>query len=139
MDNANLDTTFAPLALYAQAELFLFQNKLDKAYEKLDSILLVYPDHSLQDDVYFAKAKNYEDRKEYDQAVEYYTRIMENHADDIRADNAIYALAKINEDHFGNLDVAKELYQKIFLDFSDSTFAIDARKRFRILRGDDIQ
>ena len=139
MDNANLDTTFAPLALYAEAELLLFQNKLDDAFNKLDSIVSIYPDHSLQDDVYFAKAKNFEERDDFEAAAALYQKIISEHADDIRADNALYALARINEEEFGNIEEAKNLYQKIFLDYSDSTFSIDARKRFRILRGDSIQ
>jgi len=28
------------------------------------------------------------------------------------------------------------LYEKLFIEYSGSTFAVDARKRFRILRGD---
>ena len=34
---------------------------------------------------------------------------------------------------------AKELYEKIFIEYSGSTFAVGARKRFRILRGDKMQ
>jgi len=30
------------------------------------------------------------------------------------------------------------LYEQLFLEFSNSTFAVEARKRFRILRGDEI-
>jgi TolA-binding protein len=31
---------------------------------------------------------------------------------------------------------AQKLYEQIILDFSNSTFAVEARKRFRALRGD---
>jgi hypothetical protein len=31
---------------------------------------------------------------------------------------------------------AKSLYEKLFMEYSDSTFAIEARKKFRELRGD---
>ena len=33
---------------------------------------------------------------------------------------------------------ALELYEKLFLQYSGSTFSVEARKRFRILRGDEI-
>jgi hypothetical protein len=31
---------------------------------------------------------------------------------------------------------AKDLYEKLFTDFSSSTLAVEARKKFRQLRGD---
>jgi hypothetical protein len=31
---------------------------------------------------------------------------------------------------------AKTYYERLFMEYTDSTFAIDARKRFRELRGD---
>ncbi len=139
MDNANLDTTYLPMAMYAEAELLLFQNKTEEAFIKFDSINLMFPEHTLLDDVYFAKAKNYETRKKYDEAAELYQLIIEQFPEDIRADNAIYALANIKETYYKDVDEAKKLYEKIFIEYSDSTFAIDARKRFRTLRGDNIQ
>jgi hypothetical protein len=38
-----------------------------------------------------------------------------------------------------DLEKAKSIYEKIYLDYSGSVFAVDARKRFRILRGDKVQ
>ena len=38
-----------------------------------------------------------------------------------------------------DLEKAKGLYEKIFTDYSGSVFAVEARKRFRILRGDKVQ
>lgn len=139
MDNANLDTTYAPMALYADAELLLFQNKITEAFSKLDSINVLFPEHSLEDDVYFAKAKNYEERKMYDEAATLYKKIVEKFPEDIRADNALFALAQMSENHYNRPEEAKGYYERIFLEYSDSTFSIEARKRFRILRGDSIQ
>jgi len=44
----------------------------------------------------------------------------------------------LNEYQLDNIEKAQELYEKLFLEYSNSTFAIDARKKFRILRGDAI-
>ena len=139
MDNANLDTTYAPMELYAEGELLLFQNRIDEAFAKFDSINILYPDHTLKDDVYFAKAESYESRQLYEEAVANYQLIVDEFPEDIRADNAIFALANIYEEQFGDKEKAKELFEKIFIEYSDSTFSVDARKRYRILRGDSIQ
>lgn len=139
MDNANLDTTYAPIAFFAEAELLLFQNKRDEAFAKMDSIAVLFPDHTLADDVLYAKAERLRADQEIDEAATLYERIITDHADGIRADNALYALAEIYDEHMGDREKAKELYQKLFLEYSDSTLVVEARKNFRRLRGDDVQ
>ena len=67
-----------------------------------------------------------------------YEDIIENHVEEIRADNALFELADLQETQLNNPTRAQELYEKIFIDFSNSTFAVKARKRFRKLRGDNI-
>lgn len=138
MDNANLDTTYAPLKMYAEAELLVFQNKFEEAKQRLDDIVSEYPEHSLEDDVLYAKAQIDLSLKKYDSGAAFLNQIIENHSDEIRCDNAIFKLAELHETVFEDIEKAKELYEKLFIEYSASTFAIEARKRFRILRGDDI-
>lgn len=139
MDNLGLDTTAVPLQLYAQAELLVYQNKFTEAFASLDEIEKQFPDHILQDDIMYIKAQIHKRRKEYDQAASYFQAIIDNHPEEIRCDNAMMELAEMYENILGKPEKAKNLYEKIFLDYSSSTFAIEARKRYRILRGDDIQ
>jgi tetratricopeptide (TPR) repeat protein len=139
MDNLGLDTTETSLRLYAKADLLSFQNRFDAAFDTLDYLLRQFPDHSLQDDVFYAKAKLYKKLREYEKAAEMYQIIIDKHKEEIRADNALYELAQLYEFQLGEPEKAKDLYETLFIDFSNSVFAVDARKRFRILRGDDIQ
>lgn len=138
MDNLGLDTTAESLSLYAEADLLIFQNRFDEAFAKLDELLFRFPSHSLEDDVLFAKAQVYKKKREYAAAAELLQTITEKHAEEIRADNALFELAELYELKLGEPEKAKELYEKLFMDFSNSTFAVEARKRFRILRGDNI-
>lgn len=124
--------------LYADAELLIFQNQHDKAFEKLDTLVQKFPEHTLEDDVYYAKAQIYTKQRDYVTAAEYYQKIIEGFPEEIRADNSIFNLAELYETHLGDIEKAKELYQTLFIDYSGSTFAVEARKRFRKLRGDDI-
>lgn len=139
MDNLNLDTTAEAISLYAGAELLMFQNRFEEAFLKLDTLLRDFPDHSLQDDVLYLKAQIYERKRDYNQAIALYQQVVEKFPDDIRADNSLYALAQLYEFRMNDVEKAKELYEKIFMDYSGSVFAVDARKRFRILRGDKVQ
>lgn len=139
MDNLNLDTSAAAISLYAGAELLVYQNRFDEAFLKLDTLRREFPDHSLQDDIYYLEGQIYEKKHDYDKAISLYETVVQRFPDDIRADNALYALAQIYDYNLNNPDKAKELYEKLFMNYSGSIFAVDARKRYRILRGDKVQ
>lgn len=138
MDNLGLDTTDTALRLYANADLLTFQNRFGEAFSKLDSVLTVFPKHSLEDDVLYARAKVYSKQRNYNQAITLYQQIVEKYPEEIRADNALFEMAELYEQQLNDTAKAMELYEKIFLDYSSSTFSIEARKRFRKLRGDNV-
>lgn len=138
MENMGLDSNTAPLKLYANAELLVFQNKYAEAFTKLDSITILYPDHSLMDDIAYLKAKIYRKRKDFQKAIELYNLVIDKYPEDIRADNALYELADMYDNQLNDKEKAKELYEKLFDKYSNSIYATDARKRFRVLRGDKI-
>ncbi len=138
MDNLNLDTTDVTLGMYASAELLVFQNKYDAAFIKLDSVALLFPEHSLVDDILYTKAMMYKRIKQPEKAIELFNTIIEKYPEEIRCDNAIYELAKMYDFQLNDPKRAQELYFKLFTEFTGSTFAIDARKRYRVLRGDEI-
>lgn len=139
MDNLNTDATTDAMAIYAQAELLVFQNRFAEALHLLDSLQITFPETSLQDDVLYLKAQIAEKKRQYEQAAAFYAEIVEKYPEDIRADNALYAWAILLEERLGQPEKAMELYEKLFVDYSSSVFAVDARKRFRILRGDKVQ
>jgi len=139
MDNMGLDTTDVPLKMFSEAELYTVQNKFDEAFVKLDSVSLLFPEHSLEDDIIYQKAELNSRLKNIDKAIALYTTVYEDYPEEIRADNALFKAAEIYQNQLKDLEQAKNLYEKLFIDFSNSTFAIEARKRYRILRGDDIQ
>jgi len=139
MDNLGLDSIARPMELYAEADLLVFQNRFDEAFLKLDTIQGQYPEHSLEDDILYLKSKIYIKQRDYTSAVSMLDAILADHAEGIRGDNSLFELAEIYELHLVDLEKAKTLYEKIFIDYSGSTFAVEARKRFRRLRGDNVQ
>jgi tetratricopeptide (TPR) repeat protein len=138
MDNMALDTTDAPLKMYSGSELLIFQNRFEEAQTKLDSITTIYPEHSLEDDVFYSKAQIHMKKREYQDAIGFYEKIIEKYPEEIRADNALFEMAQLFELILEDKVKALELYEKLFLQYSGSTFSVEARKRFRILRGDEI-
>ena len=139
MDNLGLDSTATALKLYSEADLLVFQNRFEEAFDKLENLLADYPEHSLEDDVLYLKARIYQKQRAYEKAGETLQLIVDKHPEEIRADNAIFELAELYETHLDDREKAMLLYETLFIDYSGSTFAVEARKRFRKLRGDDVQ
>ena len=138
LEHYALDTTARPMAMFAQADLLSFQNKFEEALIKMDSIAIIFPEHSLDDDVLYTKAQIFKKRRKTDEMITMYQTIIEKYPEDIRADNAIFELAELYEESLNEPEKAKVLYEKLFVDYSGSTFAVEARRRYRVLRGDEI-
>jgi tetratricopeptide (TPR) repeat protein len=138
MDNLGLDTTEQSLKLFADAEMLIFQNRYEDANTSFDQLLQQFPSHSLQDDVLYFKAGMLEKQQEYKAAAAIYEKILADHIEEIRADNAMYKLAELYENKLNDPEKAKGLYERLFLEFTGSVFALEAREKYRALRGDNI-
>ena len=138
MDNLGLDTTEQSLKLFADAEMLIFQNRYEDANTSFDQLLQQFPAHSLQDDVLYFKAGMLEKQQEFTAAAAIYEKIIADHIEEIRADNAMYKLAELYENKLNDLEKAKGLYERLFLEFTGSVFALEAREKYRALRGDNI-
>jgi tetratricopeptide (TPR) repeat protein len=137
-DNLALDTITLPLEMYARADLLYLQHKDLLAIETLDSISLNFPGHSLQDEIFFKKYQLAYRVNDYDQAKFYLQQILDLYGEDLLADKAAFLLALMYEEQYLDPEKASELYQLILSDYPNSLYVDDARKRFRTLRGDQI-
>ncbi|MFD2874471.1 tetratricopeptide repeat protein [Mucilaginibacter ximonensis] len=135
-DNIAVDSTGAALKMYARADLQIFAEQQDKAILILDSINVKYPNNQLSDDILMAKARIAIQQKNYSDAVADLKKIVAEHPNDLWADDAVFMLGDIYENQLNDKEQAKTYYQKIITDYSGSLYINDARKRFRILRGD---
>lgn len=138
MDNLGLDTTLWPMQKFAQADLLFYQNKLDASLNEMDSVLRVFPDHSLADDIYYMKANIYLKKHNDTTAAKLLEKIIQQYPDDLLGDDATYKLAELNQFVFGDKEKAKQLYQDLIFKYKDSIYITEARKRFRALRGDQL-
>jgi tetratricopeptide (TPR) repeat protein len=138
-DNYNMDTTTVPMRLYAEADLLSYQNRWNEANAKLDSILTVFPGHTLKDEILMMKARMYLARGEFATAEAQLNEVLELHFTDILADDALFMLAELNERVYENTEKAMELYKQLMADYPGSLFVVESRKRFRQLRGDQLE
>lgn len=137
-DNIVGDTIHDALKTYANADLLAFQNKNKQAIDTLAVTLEKFKGRSIEDEALFKQAELYTIIKKYKSAENNYLRVIELQKDGILVDDAYFKLANLYENKFNNIEKAKEMYQKIIFEFPSSIHLVDARKRFRKLRGDII-
>ncbi|MDD6185824.1 MAG: tetratricopeptide repeat protein [Bacteroidales bacterium] len=126
------------LKMYAKAEFLIFQNKDDEALRALDSVMILSPFGTLVDDALYQKALIFIKQKNYFEAEKLLKRIIENYSDQLLADDAVFQLAELYDYYLKDIPLAMEYYQKILKDHSDSLFVVQARNRYRTLRGDNV-
>jgi len=138
-DNFNLDTLTLPMEMFARADLLRMQRKFDDARTTLDSLTTDFPGHVLEDEVLMMSADMFLEQGRLDTAMTLYQEVVDLHFDDITGDDALWMLADLTHHRLNDEATAQTLYEKLLFDFPGSLHAVEARKRFRALRGDDLE
>ncbi|AVI50388.1 hypothetical protein C5O00_04105 [Pukyongia salina] len=138
-DNSLEDSTQTALKKFARADLLALQNRFPEAIAALDEILLNHKGEKIEDEALLKQGKLFESTLQFEKAEANYQKIIEFYKEDILADDAFFRLAKLYETQLGAPEKAKDLYEQIIYDFADSIYFVEARKRFRMLRGDAIE
>ncbi|MFH1160194.1 MAG: tetratricopeptide repeat protein [bacterium] len=135
-ENYDPDSTTIALTLYAKAELLSMKNEEEQAIVLLDSIPLLFGYHPILDDILMKKAEIYEKTGEYAVADSLLHRITQEYGSDVLADRALFMRAVLQETKIGNRQLAMTLYGELIEKYPGSIYVVDARKRYRALRGD---
>jgi tetratricopeptide (TPR) repeat protein len=135
-DNLNADSSGNALKIYARADLHIFAEEPNKAVQTLDSIDKKYPGNALSNDILMAKARILIQQKNYTDAIPLLKKIYENDPANLWADDAVFMLGDIYDTQLNDKEQAKIYYQKIITDYPGSLWINEARKRFRVIRGD---
>ena len=135
-ENLFADSTGAALKMYARADLLIYAEQPEKAIITLDSIDTKYPGNSLADGILMSKSRLLIQQKDYPAAIILLKKIAQEYSSGLWADDAVFMLGDIYENQLADKEQAKIYYQKIITDYAGSLWINEARKRFRLLRGD---
>ena len=138
-DNSLEDSTQTALKQYARADLLTFQKKETEAIAVLNSLLENHKGEKIEDEAFLKLGELYELKGEYEKAKDSYLTLIQFYNEDILADDAHYRLAKLYETKLNDPLKAKEYYELLIFNFEDSIYFVEARKKFRMLRGDEIE
>ncbi|MDY0315840.1 MAG: tetratricopeptide repeat protein, partial [Bacteroidales bacterium] len=131
-DNYNLDTTETTMQIFARADFYIFSKQFERAFASLDSIIELFPNHGLIDDVLYRKGEIYEAIGDYEQASSFYNQVATTYFYDILADNALFKYA-VCQEKLRHFDTAQEAYLKLIKNYPGSIFTVEARKNLRRL------
>ncbi|MDC8005972.1 tetratricopeptide repeat protein [Aureisphaera galaxeae] len=137
-DNSLEDSTQTALKKFAKADLLVLQNRYSEANALFNDILENHKGEAVEDETLLKQGFVYETLNDFAKAEANYEKIIEFYNDDILADDAHFRLAKLYEEKLDMPQKAKDLYEQIIFNFADSIFFVEARKRYRMLRGDEI-
>ncbi|WP_366143759.1 tetratricopeptide repeat protein [Algibacter sp.] len=137
-DNKYEDSLQTALKYYAKADLLAFQNRNDEAITLLDKILGAHKTEPIIAQALYKQAQLFQLKGAIEKARVNYELIIENYRDGILIDDALFYLAEIYQKQLNLPEKAKALYEQIIFNHADSIYFVDARKRYRTLRGDAI-
>jgi len=104
----------------------------------LDIILEEHKTEPIIAQALYKQAQLFELKSQFEKAKVNYQAIIDNYRDGILIDDAYFHLAEIYEKQLNGPEKAKALYEQIIFNHADSIYFVDARKRYRLLRGDAI-
>jgi tetratricopeptide (TPR) repeat protein len=145
-DNEPVDSIPSGLKQLAKAELFAYQNKNEKALQEISDLFAskdiflngLIPGEVIYDDVLFLQAKLYNKLKKYEEAIVSLEKIIAADNQGILTDDVYFMMAEMYHYNLNNIEKAQEYYQKIIFELPSSIYLVEARKKFRKLRGDSL-
>src|SRR5690606_21828672 len=130
------DSTYTALKKFAKADFLVYKDKKEQALEQFYQILKEHKGEEIEAVTLLRVGNLLEKQGKHQEALQHYNTIIQHFSDGIYLDEALYFSAEIYNKHLANPEKAKELYEKIIFNHQDSIYFIDARKEYRILRGD---
>jgi tetratricopeptide (TPR) repeat protein len=145
-DNEPVDSIPSGLKQLAKAELLAYQNKNEEALAELSNLFTsnkilingLIPGEVIYDDVLFLQAKLLSKQQNYEEAILSLAKIIAADNQGFLTDDVYFMMAELYNFHIKDTEKAKEYYQKIIFEHPSSIYLVEARNKFRKLRGDTI-
>ncbi|WP_010520678.1 tetratricopeptide repeat protein [Aquimarina agarivorans] len=138
-DNTKEDdsTAIAALKLFAKGELLTFQEQHKKAITTYQQIIDNFKGNEIEDETLFNQAMLYLKMEMPEKAIVNFEKIIQFFPTSLLIDDTYFALGNLYTEQEKTME-AKNLFEKIIFDHADSIYYVDARKKYRKLRGDAI-
>ena len=137
-DNEPKDSIPSGLLDFAKADLLAYQNKNTEAIAIYSALAQKYQGQNIEDEVLFNQAALYLKEGQYENTISNLLKIISTDAEGILVDDSYYLLAEVYKNKIKDTERASEYYQKIIFEKPSSIYLVDARRKYREIRGDII-
>ena len=137
-DNEPKDSISSGLLDFAKADLLAYQNKNAEAIAIYSALAKKYQGQNIEDEVLFNQAALYLKESQYENTISNLLKIISIDAEGILVDDSYYLLAEVYKNKIKDTEKASEYYQKIIFEKPSSIYLVDARRKYREIRGDII-
>ncbi|HXG38752.1 MAG TPA: tetratricopeptide repeat protein [Bacteroidota bacterium] len=134
----NKSTFPAALKAFAEADLLVRQNKHSEALQRFKEIIQLYPLALLVDDAVMRTGELSLKLKKVDEALAAFKKVAQEMPTSIYRDFAQFRIAEVYENVLMDKQKAIETYELVLSHYPNSMYAQEARKRVRLLRGDNL-
>jgi len=135
-DNTVADSTQTALKLFAKGDFLLYQKRYSEALAQFQTLLKNHKGEEIEDETLLRIGQTYEKLSNPTEALTYYQKIIDQFPDSIYRDEALFFSAEIYNLKLQDPEKAKPLYEAVLFNHQDSIYFVEARKKFRQLRGD---
>jgi tetratricopeptide (TPR) repeat protein len=137
-NNFDKDSLNEGLRLFAKTELLEFQRKYETALDTLSLVLDQHKGRAIEDDALLKQGTLMTRLGDYRGAENSLLNLLSTYPESLLIDECLFSLGELYEDHLGEIEKAKEMYERIIFEYPSSIYLVEARKAFRRLRGDDL-
>lgn len=137
-DNTVADSTQTALKQFAKGDYLMYQKRTEEAISYFENMLKQFKGQEIEAVTLLRLGKLYESVGNYTQSLNQYQAIITQHSECIYMDEALFFAAELYVNYLKDPEKAKPLYEKIIFNHQDSIFYVEARKKFRLLRGDQL-
>ena len=137
-NNFDKDSLNEGLRLYAKSELLEFQKKYQPALDTLGVVLSEHKGRAIEDDALLKQGVLLRRLGDYRGAENSLQSMLTAYPESLLVDECLFTLAELYKDDLNEIDKAKEMYERIIFEYPSSIYLVEARKSFRILRGDEL-
>ncbi len=137
-NNFDKDSLNEGLRLFAKTELLEFQRKYETALDTLSLVLDEHKGRAIEDDALLKQGALLTRLGNYRGAENSLLNLLTTYPESLLIDECLFSLGQLYENQLGEIDKAKEMYERIIFEYPSSIYLVEARKAFRRLRGDDL-
>jgi tetratricopeptide (TPR) repeat protein len=131
-----IDSNQDALKLFARADLLATQQHFQEALSLLDSVERTFPKNVLFDDLYYKRGEIAQSMRQFELAAQQFEKVYTLYATDVLADQAVIKAAQLFDYKLNKPQLAMHLYELLIKQYPGSVYSNEARKRYRLLRGD---